>query len=120
MTPIITVAYLSVLACALFAAISGSSPATVMAVGSILIPAMVKQGYPPQFGVGTVTSAPERSRTRWTSSGRVRIIWRTPASIPPSSPRMIFPGTALLSTKSPSRSSASSTRSKRSRRSSRM
>ncbi len=36
----------AVLACALFAAISGSSPATVMAVGSILIPAMVKQGYP--------------------------------------------------------------------------
>ncbi|WP_149143010.1 TRAP transporter large permease [Gemmobacter caeruleus] len=47
----------AVLACALFAAISGSSPATVMAVGSILIPAMVKQGYPPQFGVGTVATA---------------------------------------------------------------
>ncbi len=47
----------AVLACALFAAISGSSPATVMAVGSILIPAMVKMGYPPQFGVGTVASA---------------------------------------------------------------
>ncbi|MCW0182582.1 TRAP transporter large permease [Zavarzinia sp.] len=47
----------AVFACALFAAISGSSPATVMAVGSILIPAMVKQGYPPQFGVGTVATA---------------------------------------------------------------
>mgnify|MGYP002620433060 CR=1 FL=1 len=47
----------AVLACALFAAISGSSPATVMAVGSILIPAMVKMGYPPHFGVGTVASA---------------------------------------------------------------
>lgn len=47
----------SVLACALFAAISGSSPATVMAVGSILIPAMVRQGYPPQFGVGAVATA---------------------------------------------------------------
>jgi C4-dicarboxylate transporter DctM subunit len=47
----------AVLSCALFAAISGSSPATVMAVGSILIPAMVRQGYPPQFGVGTVASA---------------------------------------------------------------
>ncbi|WP_395540356.1 TRAP transporter large permease [Neotabrizicola sp. sgz301269] len=47
----------AVLSCALFAAISGSSPATVMAVGSILIPAMVKQGYPPQFGVGTVATA---------------------------------------------------------------
>ncbi|PWR25803.1 TRAP transporter large permease [Zavarzinia aquatilis] len=47
----------AVLACALFAAISGSSPATVMAVGSILIPAMVKQGYPAQFGVGSVATA---------------------------------------------------------------
>jgi C4-dicarboxylate transporter DctM subunit len=47
----------AVLACALFAAISGSSPATVMAVGSILIPAMVKQGYPPQFGVGSIATA---------------------------------------------------------------
>lgn len=41
------------------AAISGSSPATVMAVGSILIPAMVKQGYPPQFGVGSIATAGE-------------------------------------------------------------
>lgn len=47
----------AVMACALFAAISGSSPATVMAVGSILIPAMVKQGYPPQFGVGSIAAA---------------------------------------------------------------
>ncbi|MFD1882425.1 TRAP transporter large permease [Paracoccus pacificus] len=47
----------AVFACALFAAISGSSPATVMAVGSILIPAMVKQGYPPQFGVGSIVAA---------------------------------------------------------------
>ncbi|MFM2389490.1 MAG: hypothetical protein RLZZ437_1045 [Pseudomonadota bacterium] len=47
----------AVLSCALFAAISGSSPATVMAIGSIMLPAMVKQGYPPQFGVGTITSA---------------------------------------------------------------
>jgi C4-dicarboxylate transporter DctM subunit len=47
----------AVMSCALFAAISGSSPATVMAVGSIMLPAMVKQGYPPQFGVGTITSA---------------------------------------------------------------
>lgn len=47
----------AVMACALFAAISGSSPATVMAVGSILIPAMVKQGYPAQFGVGAISTA---------------------------------------------------------------
>ncbi|MTH64169.1 TRAP transporter large permease [Paracoccus shanxieyensis] len=47
----------AVMACALFAAISGSSPATVMAVGSIMIPAMVKQGYPPHFGVGSIATA---------------------------------------------------------------
>lgn len=47
----------SVLACALFAAISGSSPATVMAVGSIMIPAMVKMGYPREFAVAPVAVA---------------------------------------------------------------
>jgi C4-dicarboxylate transporter DctM subunit len=47
----------AVLACALFAAVSGSSPATVVAIGSILIPAMVKQGFPVRFGTGTVASA---------------------------------------------------------------
>ncbi|BCO26472.1 C4-dicarboxylate TRAP transporter large permease protein DctM [Rhodoferax lithotrophicus] len=46
-----------VLACALFAAISGSSPATVVAIGSILLPAMVKAGYPMKFGAGVVTTA---------------------------------------------------------------
>src|SRR6188768_3839821 len=35
-----------VMACALFAAVSGSSPATVIAIGSIMMPAMVKQGFP--------------------------------------------------------------------------
>ena len=43
-----------VIACALFAAVSGSSPATVVAIGSILLPAMVKQGYPMKFGVGVI------------------------------------------------------------------
>ncbi len=46
-----------VLACALFAAISGSSPATVVAIGSILLPAMVKAGYPMRFGAGVVTTS---------------------------------------------------------------
>ncbi len=41
-----------VVACALFAAISGSSPATVVAIGAILLPAMVKAGYPMRFGAG--------------------------------------------------------------------
>ncbi|HLS42171.1 MAG TPA: TRAP transporter large permease subunit [Paenalcaligenes sp.] len=47
----------AVLACALFASISGSSPATVAAIGSIMIPAMVKQGYPAQFGTGIVATS---------------------------------------------------------------
>jgi len=47
----------AVVACALFAAVSGSSPATVVAIGSILIPAMVKAGYPVRFGAGVVASA---------------------------------------------------------------
>jgi C4-dicarboxylate transporter DctM subunit len=47
----------AVVACALFAAVSGSSPATVVAIGSILLPAMVKAGYPVRFGAGVVASA---------------------------------------------------------------
>ena len=46
-----------VLACALFAAVSGSSPATVVAIGSILLPAMVKQGFPKSFGAGIITTS---------------------------------------------------------------
>ncbi|MES2324858.1 MAG: TRAP transporter large permease subunit [Pseudomonadota bacterium] len=46
-----------VLACALFAAVSGSSPATVVAIGSIVLPAMVRQGYPKAFGAGVITTS---------------------------------------------------------------
>jgi C4-dicarboxylate transporter, DctM subunit len=46
-----------VMACALFAAVSGSSPATVVAIGSIILPAMVKQGFPKQFGAGVITTS---------------------------------------------------------------
>ena len=46
-----------VLACALFAAVSGSSPATVVAIGSIILPAMIKQGYPKGFGAGVITTS---------------------------------------------------------------
>lgn len=46
-----------VLACAFFAAVSGSSPATVVAIGSILIPAMMKQGFPKKFGVGVIATS---------------------------------------------------------------
>jgi C4-dicarboxylate transporter DctM subunit len=46
-----------VMACALFAAISGSSPATVIAIGSILMPAMIAQGFPKRFGAGVITTS---------------------------------------------------------------
>ncbi len=46
-----------VVACALFAAVSGSSPATVVAIGSILLPAMVKAGFPNRFGAGIITTS---------------------------------------------------------------
>jgi C4-dicarboxylate transporter DctM subunit len=46
-----------VMACALFAAISGSSPATVVAIGSIILPAMVQQGFPKRFGAGVITTS---------------------------------------------------------------
>ncbi len=46
-----------VLSCALFAAISGSSVATVVAIGSILLPAMIKQGYPTRFGAGVIATS---------------------------------------------------------------
>src|SRR6478736_3407023 len=46
-----------VMACALFAAISGSSPATVVAIGSIVLPAMVAQGFPKRFGAGVIATS---------------------------------------------------------------
>ena len=46
-----------IMACALFAAISGSSVATVVAIGSIVMPAMVNQGFPPRFGAGVITTS---------------------------------------------------------------
>jgi len=46
-----------VMACALFAAVSGSSPATVVAIGSILMPAMVRAGFPNRFGAGVITTS---------------------------------------------------------------
>ncbi|EPJ90291.1 MULTISPECIES: C4-dicarboxylate TRAP transporter large permease protein DctM [Pseudomonas] len=47
----------AVLACMLFAALSGSSPATVAAVGSIAIAGMVRSGYPKEFGAGIICNA---------------------------------------------------------------
>ncbi len=47
----------SILACMLFAAVSGSSPATVVAIGSIVIAGMVKNGYPKAFAAGVICNA---------------------------------------------------------------
>jgi len=62
-----------VLACGLFAAVSGSSPATVVAIGSIMMPAMVRAGFPKRFGAGVITT-----------SGSLGIL------IPPSIPMVIY------------------------------
>ena len=46
-----------VFACMLFAALSGSSPATVVAIGSIVIAAMRQQGYTKDFAAGVIANA---------------------------------------------------------------
>ena len=60
-----------VIACALFAAVSGSSPACVVAIGSVILPAMVKQGFPRCW------SRPSTSPSRSTAGSgcRVRPTW---------------------------------------------
>lgn len=67
----------TVLACMVFAAISGSSPATAAAIGSIMIPAMVKAGYEKKYAMGLVAA-----------SGTLGIL------IPPSIPLIIYGITA--------------------------
>ncbi|MBP0049612.1 TRAP transporter large permease subunit [Marinobacterium sp. AK62] len=47
----------SVMACMLFAAVSGSSPATVAAIGTIVIAGMVRSGYPESFAAGVIANA---------------------------------------------------------------
>ncbi len=63
----------TILACMLFAAISGSSPATAAAIGSIMIPAMVNAGYSKRYSMGLVAS-----------SGTLGIL------IPPSIPLIVY------------------------------
>jgi C4-dicarboxylate transporter DctM subunit len=63
----------SILSCAVFAAISGSSPVTLLAVGAVLYPALMQQNYPKKFALGALTSG-----------GTLGII------IPPSIPLIIF------------------------------
>lgn len=66
-------AIVTILACMFFAAISGSGPPTVAAIGSIMIPSMLRQGYSPNFA-GAVTA----------SGGTLGIL------IPPSVPMIIY------------------------------
>lgn len=73
-------AYVNVLACVFFAAISGSSPATVAAIGSNLVPEMEKSGYSRKFS-GALTAA----------SGMIGVM------IPPSIPFIIYGVTAEVS-----------------------
>ena len=68
------------IACAFFAALSGSSPATAAAIGSMMIPEMKRNGYDPEDG-GAVVAA----------SGTLGIM------IPPSTPMIIYSVTAGVS-----------------------
>ncbi|HHW38646.1 MAG TPA: TRAP transporter large permease [Bacillales bacterium] len=70
-------AVVTILACAIFAAISGSSPATAAAIGSIMIPGMVKAGYSKRYAMGLVAA-----------SGTLGIL------IPPSIPLIIYASVA--------------------------
>jgi C4-dicarboxylate transporter, DctM subunit len=63
----------TVVACTLFAAICGSSVATALAMGTILIPAMLERGYPLSFTLGVVGA-----------SGTIGIV------IPPSMPLILY------------------------------
>ncbi|MCO1602848.1 TRAP transporter large permease [Desulfosporosinus nitroreducens] len=47
----------TILACMIFAAISGSSPATAAAIGAIMLPAMVAGGYPKRYAMGLIAAA---------------------------------------------------------------
>jgi C4-dicarboxylate transporter, DctM subunit len=46
-----------IIACSMFALVCGSSVATVVAIGSIILPAMVRHGYPMRFGAGIIVCA---------------------------------------------------------------
>ncbi|MDH3287993.1 MAG: TRAP transporter large permease [Betaproteobacteria bacterium] len=47
----------AVLACIFFASISGSSPATVAAIGNMMYPALVKEGYTERYAIGALATA---------------------------------------------------------------
>jgi len=57
----------TVVACTLFAAICGSSVATALAMGTILLPAMIEKGYPRSFALGRVCKLKSKRKT-WSES----------------------------------------------------
>ena len=63
----------AVLSCAFFAAISGSSPVTVIAIGTIMFPMLIKEGYSERYSMGVLSTA-----------GSLGII------IPPSIPMIVY------------------------------
>ncbi|MCL6610982.1 MAG: TRAP transporter large permease [Peptococcaceae bacterium] len=49
-------AVVTIAACAIFAAISGSSPATAAAIGAIMLPALIEGGYPKRYAMGLIAA----------------------------------------------------------------
>lgn len=50
-------AFVALIACAFFTALTGGSGVTIVALGALLYPALVKAGYPEKFSLGLVTSS---------------------------------------------------------------
>lgn len=69
----------TVFACMLFGAVSGSSPATVIAIGGIMYPALLKNGYPNTFSVGLISASASASAIIPPSIGM--IIYGTVANV---------------------------------------
>lgn len=69
----------TVFACMLFGAVSGSSPATVIAIGSIMYPALIKSGYSARFSSGLLSASASASAIIPPSIGM--IIYGTVASV---------------------------------------
>ena len=97
----------TVVACTLFAAICGSSVATALAMGTILIPAMIERGYPLSFALGVVgasgtigivippSSAADPVRHRVRAIGAAPVSRRHPAG--PAAGRRVLPLGAVRS-----------------------
>src|SRR5690606_2147671 len=49
-------ALVAILTCALFTAFTGASGVTIVAIGAILLPAMLQAGYPRNFALGLLTT----------------------------------------------------------------